>query len=470
MKGISKYILIAALGLSAASCESVIDFEPTDQIDKTKAFTSVDDLDAAIVGAYAIMPKTTPITVNAYTTDNAKMAVGGRNIGVTSYNWNYTPSGSTEPAGWAGYYRSVNAVNVALDAMQQLTIPVSDSERYDYLKGEAMAVRALAHFNLFQAYAASYTDDSKLAVPYMLVSEIAQPARLTVGEFMTKLDQDLEQAYQLMNGNESVESINTRMSALAVKALEARVALYREDYDRAVAAATAVLSVVTVTDAAGFTAMFEQGADDEIIFKFRMSDPLSKVGNVFQDNGGTLNFVASNDLDLAFAQNYADDASLDVRYGVTLKMNPADASQQLIGKYMSADATEILLTDVNVFRASDILLIRAEANAQLGSAAAAQADLNELRAKRIEGFTDQAETGNILLDAIAQQRRLELAYEGHRFYDLRRTGKSIVRGDVTFETTPTTLVAGDHRFVFPIPESEINANENMTQNDKYDGN
>ena len=130
--------------------------------------------------------------------------------------------------------------------------------------------------------------------------------------------------------------------------------------------------------------------------------------------------------------------------------------------------------DIKVMRAAEVLLNRAEAQFNLGDEAGALATLDELRADRFTGFTSPGETGAALEDAIQFNRRVELCFEGHRFFDIKRRGENMVRsafGDIIDGSgTPAEvqlLSAGDFRFQLPIPLAEENANDNLEQNPGY---
>jgi len=93
------------------------------------------------------------------------------------------------------------------------------------------------------------------------------------------------------------------------------------------------------------------------------------------------------------------------------------------------------------------------------------ADLNTLRAARIKGFVPGTETGNALKNAIALERRKELVCEGHRWFDLKRTAKTIERTECTDNCT---LLPDDRAWAWPIPIGEINANPSiLPQNPGY---
>ncbi|MEO9967270.1 MAG: RagB/SusD family nutrient uptake outer membrane protein [Reichenbachiella sp.] len=132
-------------------------------------------------------------------------------------------------------------------------------------------------------------------------------------------------------------------------------------------------------------------------------------------------------------------------------------------------------TNWRLIRYSDVLLLKAEAYAMDNQPGPAQEALNEVR--RRAGLADITPTGNALMAAIRQERFVELAFEGHRYFDLIRWGRSVAEAELGVQVSPT-FTGGDpahygdnfdfdkHQ-VFPIPISDIAAATNMTQNDGY---
>ena len=112
-------------------------------------------------------------------------------------------------------------------------------------------------------------------------------------------------------------------------------------------------------------------------------------------------------------------------------------------------------------------LIRAEAYARLGGVneALGLADLNDLRAARINGYIPEVLTGTDLINAIFLERVKELEAEGHRFFDLKRTTRTINRPSCS---SFCTLDPSDRSWTWPIPQPEIDANPNiLPQNPGY---
>jgi hypothetical protein len=116
-----------------------------------------------------------------------------------------------------------------------------------------------------------------------------------------------------------------------------------------------------------------------------------------------------------------------------------------------------------VIRLSEMYLIRAEALLNGASAAGASAldDLNALRTQR--GLTEAA---GVTLEDIYLERRRELNFEGHELFDLARTQRGVVRTDFV-GTVNKDIPYPDYRWAMAIPQTEIDANVNMEQNDGY---
>jgi hypothetical protein len=114
-------------------------------------------------------------------------------------------------------------------------------------------------------------------------------------------------------------------------------------------------------------------------------------------------------------------------------------------------------------RTGEMYLIRAEARAMQGGAKAVLglADLNTLRAARINNYVPLVVTGQNLLNAIEAERRRELVGEGHRWFDLKRTSRVIDREDVTLNFTAAQLAPDAREWTWPIPQVEIDANSNI---------
>ena len=123
------------------------------------------------------------------------------------------------------------------------------------------------------------------------------------------------------------------------------------------------------------------------------------------------------------------------------------------------------VVNFKAFRTGEQYLIRAEAYARTAADALGSADLNALRSVRIIGYVPTALAGTALINAIATERRKELVGEGHRFFDLKRTTRTVSRvGCTSF----CTLNSNNRAWTWPIPQPEIDANASiLPQNPGY---
>lgn len=121
------------------------------------------------------------------------------------------------------------------------------------------------------------------------------------------------------------------------------------------------------------------------------------------------------------------------------------------------------------YRLADILLLKAEALNETGDITGAAALVNQIRS-RVNLPNTTATTQDAMRLAIEKERRLELAFEGHRWYDLKRTGRAIaVINAVTNFGAGVTMsyTLTQDKLIWPIPQSEMDKNSYLTQNPGY---
>jgi len=134
-----------------------------------------------------------------------------------------------------------------------------------------------------------------------------------------------------------------------------------------------------------------------------------------------------------------------------------NASKNEITKFASKNGI-VNLDNVPVIRYAEMILNKAEAHAKLGQTDLANIELNKIRT-RVNLPAVHFSAADLMAE-ILLQRRLELAYEGHRFFDLKRLGIDIVKEQGLVEFT-------DYRFLARLPIREVTANPNLKQNFGY---
>ena len=479
MRYLNKFLFSSALLLTFFSCKKVIEIKETDFIGGDIALKTVANNEQEIIGAYASTQVEMQILLNATLSDEVKVAEF-YNAG-TTHEWQY---GSTDVGirdnftAITPFYRTVDRVNRAL-----IAIPNADSTRAgdnvlrSRLRGEALFLRAFAHFELFRFYAGNY-DAAALAMPYMETPSILPQARIKMDVYFQKLMADMAEAKTLVPNN--LSDIN-RATRLAVSALQARVALYMRDWTNAETYATEYITGVPLSPNAQFGGIWTDLNTNEQAFRLvRTSAVGGRIGSLFRGTSapgsppliGTVTWRPSDKIWNAY------DQVNDVRFSSYFKSEPiltaAGRNPRLIKKYEGSayGSTNENVANAKVFRTGEMYLIRAEARAELGrhtGANSAETDVNALRAARITGYIPVVfASKQQAIDEIIEERFKELVYEGHRFWDLKRRGLPVARLASDAPTTnAATLPAGNFRFLLPIPNAELQANNLMVQNPGY---
>ncbi len=466
--------LITGVALAATlcfgACSKQLDLAPTDNIDPTKAFRTVDDLNQGLLGAYAELTYRSSIYYTSIVTDECMLPpenVSGS--GVATHRWQY--DGSFEHDAWPDNYVSIDRANRVLAAMDQVVTKPGEEVLKTQYKGELLALRAYCHFELIRNFAEKY-EASAMGVPYMDKSEIASPARLSFSETMAKINADLTAAKGLIPAD---FDDNTRITKIAVSAMQARVALYEKNWDNAIAYATEAINALPLASRANFPKIWKDKSSDEVFWKLKrvsgdetLGDVYTQTGYLDNPAGSKINYAASYKLTNLFDQ--ANDIRFSSYIAIDAGRQSAGKVPNVVVKYMSDDADNSNLVDIKLYRTGEMYLIRSEANAEKNNLPAAATDLNSLRSARISGYTDQSFADKqTLIDALMAERFKELAFEGHRHFDLRRRNLPITRNpeDAVQALGAVLLKPTDAQYVFPIPNSELRANKNMKQNDGY---
>lgn len=473
----NKLVIGSFLMLSLfASCSKVIDVKETDFIGGDVALKTVDNVESGIIGAYSAMNVEMGILLNSVFADEVRVAEFYN--AATVHEWQYASTDISLRDSYTAfplYYRIIDRVNRVLEALPNVKAANATQEATkNRVKGEALFLRAFAHFELYRFYS-NTADGSALALAYMETPSLAPQARIAVTPYFAKLNADLAAAKSL------VPAANTdifRASKHAVTALQARAALYTKDYANAATFATEYIAAFPLATKTNFPKIWKDTDNSELAFKLsRTTTAGGRIGGLYRGtsasaaNIGTITWKPTQQILNAY------DQVNDIRYATYFFEEPllkASSSRSgsaiLINKYAGTayGTPGELLADAKVFRTGEMYLIRAEAKAETGDLTGAAADLNALRAARINNYTNATfATKGELIDAVMTERFKELPYEGHRFFDAKRRNLPITRLAVDAQGTALTLPAGNFRFILPIPNTEIQANPLMVQNPGY---
>ncbi len=492
MKNYKKIFYFLGLAAMLTACNDAIDITQPGRLDADAAFENVADLQAGLYGVYDNYDISTEIAFSSIFTDELSIGFDNGGQGLADYGFILNP-GSVAPASfWTGAYAAINSANRLIEAAASITPEAGEEAQYDQILGEAYFLRALAHFFLQSYYTTDYEDDNALGVIAVdFVPTIDQLLlRNTNAEVFGLIEADLDRANSLM-GNDTSDP--TFANKDAVLALRARMAAYRGNYTLAASASQTLLDKYGLANRAQYEGVFLDTDNTEVIFK------LERTNNDTYDRQGSTGSAATGgwagarfafvDATLAGSPYFEMGRSLfnlldptDIRYDVnvapTSLIDPDYATNNnpatdilVIQKYPGSEG-QPLMNDLKVFRGSEMLLIRAEAYADAGaingatnSAAALLKQLNDARFgtdTALPVFANETEAFAAILDA----RRIELAFEGHRYKDLKRLGARANKGvekdaiDCAFNGA-CTLSATDFRFTFPLPIVEFNANPGL---------
>ncbi|KZE83356.1 hypothetical protein AV926_00085 [Myroides marinus] len=336
-----------------------------------------------------------------------------------------------------------------------------DSEEVLALKGRSHGMRAFANFMLIRLYASG-----DKGIPYATESN-KNYARASVTEINDLIEKDLLLAYDLALPNASSKETLTKST---IAGLLTRFYLYKKDYanvvkysDLALTNFSKAVSFAIVND--GFV---NSSNPDWMWGKERnasnTTDFISFFGHMDSYNGGGY---------VAYAGEYKMiDKRLYDAMSVTDKRREwfSNGDKEVYGivpLYANAtkfrDKTTNFIGDYIYMRSTEIFLNKAEAAAELGDNATAQAILKDIMSTRDEKYT-VTKTGAALIEEVRLQRRIELWGEGFAFFDMKRWGIALERnypGSNHADSGKWSYPVGSPKFVFQFPLRELQANDKI---------
>ena len=489
-KKIIQNILLAGLLTGAlASCKKAIDLQPTHNVDGSQFFNKIEDYELALTGTYSRLLQDSyygnsntgagafvglPDMLSDNFFESTESLFNYQNFA----RWNYVADDPFVQDIWEDAYRVIQQANVTLRGIDRLA--TTNPGEVNRIKAQALALRAMAHFDLLRYFGEQYDRNSTAkGIAYVDYFDVeVKPARLTVKQDYDRIEADFKQAKTLMTAmDQPIQGTGTGaadrayIDDMVVNGLLARMYLYANSLDSAVKYSTLCINARPLATRANFPNIWLDATTSEVIWSVKFESLNAGIGDLlFYAVGNRASYRPTNNLLALY------DQVSDVRYnsyyrnllrGANRTVSP---SRIVLIKYDAKQANLSKpdgIVNFKALRTGEMYLIRAEALARLGGAneALGLADLNTLRAARIAGYVPQVLTGTALLDAIADERRKELAGEGHRFFDVKRTTRSIIR--TTNCTSFCTLAPGAREWSFPIPQSELLANPAHQQNTGY---
>jgi len=496
MKNFRILLFVVAASLFAA-CDDAIDIKQPSELLPEDTFETIADLRLGLNAVYGAVGGESAILFTSIFTDEVRVGVanGGQGVGDGGLSFLLNSNSGAPETIWLQNYSVINFANRLLLGAEGVEYAENETGQFNDVLAQARTLRAYAHLQLLTYFSPDMKNDGEIGVIALdFVPTTSQKLpRNTNGEVYALINSDLD--FAEANLISITQPGRTYVSKDVVTAIRARMAAYRGQYSAAEGYADALIAKINtygLATATGFTGSQQSVANSSYYKVFRdIAVPQNQSEVIFKlervNSGATGNFyqawssVNSTTTGGAFFEVstalFEKLAANDVRR-VTIIDPSAIATGfgvRPVGKYAGSDNIN-LLNDVKVFRMSEILLIKAEAMADRGDFAGVAAQINRIRAAR---FTDAVgrniNTPTSAQDAwavILNERRIELAFEGHRYIDIKRLGALANAGIdrvnaecAQFDACSLNLT--DHRWTLPIPRAELSANPNIQQNPGY---
>jgi starch-binding outer membrane protein, SusD/RagB family len=516
------YKLFAALalgGIVISGCKKQLDITPRQSIEASGALTTREEINASITGIYAslkgarvygrdMITHPEALADNGYATNKS-----GRLLPESNNVFGSHFTGTI----WINGYSAINQINLTLEAIPTLqVVPALTPAEKAVWEGQLYFLRALYYFDMARVYAyipgAVVASQDRGGIPIVLrgiankdSARKLLPPRAPIGDVYSLIIDDLKKAETALLNNALERNLATKAAA---QAMLARVYLYNKDYTNAKIWADACIALTggtaKLTDQSDYVSNWRSADNKETIFQVRYASPGETIGvnESLQTSFTTLTAPGLTAVTGGFGDLVPSITLLD-ELGITLAggngatnftgPNAAIGSRSndvrnllyepgTIGrgksfvectKYLGKNGS-INLDNTPVLRASELYLLRAEIQATTGSpvynVANALADLKAIKSRRYVGYAGSAiETADnalapaALFEEIIRQRRLEFAFEGHRFFDFKRLGRNIPKS----LPSTATLLFTDARFLPPILQADVDGNPNLVQNFGY---
>lgn len=491
MKARNPFVLLIAVLFAVAAlaaCDSAIEIDPDDQVPSGGIFSSANNAEAVLLGAYDGLQLTGNFGGSAYmvpdfTTTNIDF-VGSFNTFNTLEQFNALSTIGTAAAIYDDPYDVINRTNEVITNANAEEIDDLSPALAGQLRAEARFIRALMYHHLVRWFALPVNPlngadggPGSAGVPIVLdpardPAELQGQPRNSVGEVYSQIVDDLTQSISLFqdSGSPSGEGRATLGSS---QALLARVRLYQGQYEAAAARATDVIDSGNFALAGSIVSAFGTSPTPEDVFAVTNTESDNSGTNDFpssfylpQELGGRGDMVVTPEIVSLYPDGDArqEEMIYQVGPGATRAFVTADSTCSNVNCWSFKFRSPNFADNIRVIRLAEMYLIRAEANARMDNEDEALADLNVIRTRAgLLPFGDGGDDsiafdGDIVEEALLERRR-ELAFEGKYRHTLIRTGQPLV--------DEAAGVAPDFQRILPIPEVAIDANAELSQNPGY---
>ena len=445
MKRFILFMLTVSITL-LAGCKKVLDTQSELYIDQSLSIVDKRSAQAALVGAYnALSQNTYQGNTFRYITnllgDNIKW------VGNTPTNREFDVYGvfttnTRVQELWTAIYKTVNIANNIIDNVPAVNDVTFDQTQRNTERGEAFFLRALSYFDLVRLWrnVPIVTQATKTA------SDNKDITNSTGEEVYQFIENDLDSAEVLLPATVN----RNRANVYTAKALKARLYLYQENWKKAEDYATQIINdSIDFKLTKPYSQFYAAKNSTESIFEvdYTINNKNSYASNWFQNptSGGRKEFLPTDD----FIALLKDPNIGGSRSALIFTVSGVTYGNMNFKIATGEDQSYVL-------RLAEMYLIRAEAKAEQFKLADGLTDLNVIRNRANVPSIAAVSAKEELVDKILLERRVELAYESHRWFDLIRKGKA----------QQVLGISDVNKLLLPIPKQEVLI-AGLTQNKGY---
>lgn len=478
---IFKYITLGAVLIGITSCgNDWLNLEPSTSIPTDTSIKVLSDIEFTLNGIYSQMQSSDAhsgrLIYYGDATGDDMQAVSSTKRCANYYRFNWTKD-SGPSTHWSILYSIITSCNVILNKIDDIPFDEDETDYRNDLKGQALAIRGLAYFDLTRIFGYPYTKDNgaSMGVPIILeeTDRFNKPSRATVAQCYERITKDLDDAWPLL----SEEFNKGKINRWAAMTLLSRAYLYMDKAPEALDMAEKAIKGAESNGYALWTNEEYPTAWSNDASATHPGEVLFEIVNETTDSPGkeSMGYLSSKD-------GY-DDICITVSFYHLLLQDPDDVRLKLlvfdgskyayVNKYQPQEGENITDANIPLVRLLEAYLNAAEAAVKTNDNDKAIAYLNPI-VQRANPNNSVAEE-QITLDRVLTERRKEMVDEGHRMFDVIRNGMTVHRIDETdskLSKTEHNTQYMDYdwdfyKIILPIPKHEINANPNIKQNPGY---
>lgn len=483
---IKKIAFLITLTVLFAACDDFLETAPSDKIHHDNLFKTTTLAQTVLDGTYRLLREES--RNDQKSVDLRLDVVDGRDVmmnksGFFNGDYDLGIDKTTQELGevanmWNLYYRLINLSNNIIFSIESAEGSQAEKDR---IKGEALAIRAFAYFHLVNHFQHAWVKGKDLpGVPIYTEpsgKETLGNPRGKVEDVYKRIIEDLENAIALLPANE-VRKNKGYISKNVAKGLLARTCLFQGNWEKAAKMAGEAKTGYPLMTQEQYVAGFNNYSNPEWMWGLPFNtEQIFTTTSFFSDYDlerpkSTWSIRINNKFYSYFSKTDCR-AKLSVNGARPLIIYKNEAP--LFQPISTSDSMDSLVTrkfrDVAdltghyvMMRSAEMILIEAEAEAELGNSAKAQELLYEIQQRADKLAVKSASAGKKLVDEILLERRKELYGEGlASVYDLKRRNLPLVR---VGNQLAGGFEAGSNRLVWKIPQKEIDANINISEADQ----